>query len=153
MVVDELTFLKHSCAHYPIAITSYLKAIRQGIHSLRTHTIQSDGLLESLRVVLTTRVQDAHSLDHLSLWDASTVVTHRHSLVLNHLHLDALAGIHLELIDTVVDNLLEQHIDAVLCMAAIAQTTDVHTRTQTDVLHTCQGDDVGIIIIGFWGII
>ena len=32
-------------------------------------------------------------------------------------------------------------------MAAIAQATNVHTWSQTDVLHACQCDDISIIII------
>ena len=59
-------------------------------------------------------------------------------MVLGNIHLDALSEAHLELIDTVIDNLLQQYIYTVIALRAVAELTDVHTGTQAYVFHIAQ---------------
>ena len=68
------------------------------------------------------------------MWDATPVVTHPYAQVVLDVYLDALTGVHFKLVDRVVDDLLEQHVDAVLGQCTVAQATDVHARACADVL-------------------
>ena len=139
--------LKDSLAHLPFTIASHLKTAAQGIHGLHTHTVQTDRLLESLRVELSAGVQDANGVDELSLRDASSVVTNRHPKIILDGYLDTVASLHLELVDRVVEHLLQQHIDTVVGLGAVVKLSDIHTWTQTDMLQTRQGADVLVIIL------
>ena len=105
--------LKGCGSHLSVTEALHLKTGAQRIDSLQTHAVQSDTLLESLRVVLTTGIQHAHSLDEFSLRDTTTIIAHRHPQVILDIYLDALAGIHLKLIDRVVDHLFQQYIDTI----------------------------------------
>ena len=147
LVTGHLTFLEGSLAHHAIAITAYLEVTAQRIDGLHADTIQTHGLLKSLRVVLTTSIQHGYGLDHLSLWDASPIVSDRNTQVVVNSHLDTVARFHLEFIDGVVDNLFQQHVDTIFGQGAVAQTTDIHTRTSTYMLHITQMTDVLVIIL------
>ena len=59
-------------------------------------------------------------------------------MVVYDVNLDAFAKAHLELVDTVVDNLFEQYVYTVVALRTIAELTNVHTWTQTDVLYIAQ---------------
>ena len=62
---------------------------------------------------------------------------------------------HLELIDRVIYHLLEKHVDSILRQVTVTQTTDIHTRTGTHMLHIAQVPDivVGIFhrLLLLWG--
>ena len=47
---------------------------------------------------------------------------------------DPVACAHDELIDTVIDDLFHENIYSIIHMCAVAQTSDVHTGTQPDML-------------------
>ena len=117
----------------------------QRIHCLHTHTVQAYTLLEGLAIILTAGVEHAHCLHQLALRDAAAIVAHADALVVGDVNLDALAGMHLKLVDRVVDDLLEQHIDTVVVLRAVAQLTDIHTGTQAHVLHITQ---VAYVVVG-----
>ena len=135
------------CAHLALAIASHLEVRAQCVDGFHTDTVQADTLLESLRVVLTACIQHADGLDELSLRDAAAIVAHRHTQVVVDIDLDALAGIHLELVDGVVDDLLQQHINTVLGQRTVAQTTDIHTRARPDMLHVRQ---MAYVVVGIF---
>ena len=145
-VAQHLTTGKNRLAHLTLTIAVHLEASAQGIHSLHTHTIQTDRLLKGLGVILTTCVQHRYSLYQLTLRDASSVVANADTQVLIDVHLDAVACMHLKLVDRVVDHLFQQHVDTVLRQGAITQTADIHTRTGTHMLHITQMTDVLIVI-------
>ena len=52
-----------------------------------------------------------------------------------------------ELVDAVVHNLLEQHVDAVPGIGAVAKSSDVHSRTPADVFDTFQGPYVVVSVV------
>ena len=139
--------LKNGLAHLPVTIAAHLETAAQGIDGLDTHTVQTDRLLESLRVELSAGVQDADGVDEFSLGDASSIVTNRHPKIILDGHLNTVAGLHLELVDRIVEHLLQQHIDTVVGLGAVVKLSDIHTRTQTDMLQTRQGADVLVIIL------
>ena len=147
-VADEFSTFKDGFSHLSIAKRVHLEVRRERVDRLDADTIQTNRLLESLRVVLTASVQHADSLDHLALRNATTIVTNRDTKVVFNVDFDAVASLHLKLIDGVVDDLLQQHIDAILGKRAVAQSSDVHTRTQANMLCACQGFDVVVAIFG-----
>ena len=112
-IAGQFATLESRLAHLTITITMHLEMRTQRIHSLHTHTIQSDRLLESLRIKLSAGVQDTDGIDELTLRDASTIVAHRNAMIILNVHLNTVACLHLELVDRVVEHLFQQHIDAV----------------------------------------
>ena len=106
-VADQLASLESSLAHLSVAIAVHLEMGAQGVDGLHTDAVQSDTLLECLRVVLATRVQHADGLDHLALRDAASVVAYGDAQLVVDVDLNPVAGLHLELIDAVVDDLFQ----------------------------------------------
>ena len=106
-----------------------LEMLAQRIDGLHTDTIQADGLLEGLGVVLTTGIEHTDGLNHLTLRNATTIVSYADTEMILHRNLDAVAGIHLKFIDGVVDDLLQQHVDAVLGKRTVTQSSNIHART------------------------
>ena len=111
---NQFSTLEDGFAYLSFTIAAYLEMRAQGIDSLHTHTVQTDRLLESLGVELTTGVQNADTLDELALGDASAIVAHRDAEVVLYVDFDAIACPHLELIDGVVEYLFQQDVDTVL---------------------------------------
>ena len=147
LVADHFTTFEDGHTHLTITVATHLKVAAQRIDGLHADTIQTNRLLKGLGVVLTASVQHRDRLDHLSLGDATTIVAHRHPQVLIDRHLNTVTGLHLELIDGVVDDFLQQHIDTIFRQGAIAQATDIHTRTGTYMLHVTQMADILVIIL------
>ena len=145
MVAHEVAALKLKRSYHSVAIRPHLEMSAQCVDRLHTHTVQSDALLERLRVVLASGVEHRYSLDELTLGYAAAVVAHRNTQTVVDIDFDATTGIHLELVDRVVDNLLEQHVDAVLRQVAVAQTSDVHTGARTHMLHV---GEVAYVVVG-----
>jgi hypothetical protein len=119
----------------------------QGVHGLGTYTVQAHALLEGLAVVLGSRVDLAHHVDHLAQGHTTTVIADLHARALDgHVHLLAMA--HDEFVDAVVQHLLQQDVDAVVVTAPIAQLADVHTRPQPDMFLPIEGPDVLFAVVG-----
>ena len=118
---------------------------RKGVHGLETHTVKTHRLLVTLRVILTSGVQDAHGLHHRIKRNTSSEVPHCH-LLLAHPDLDLLAEACRELVDRVVHNLLQKHIDTVSRIITLSKSTDVHTRSEPDMLDTIKRLDVIVAV-------
>ena len=119
---------------------------RKGVHRLQTHTVQTHGLLIALRVILSARVEDADRLDHGIQRNASSEVPYG-NLLLCHGDLYLLSETCGELVDRVVHNLLEQHVDTVCRIVTLSKGSDVHTRSEPDMLDTFKGLDVVVCVI------
>ena len=139
--------LKDQRAHLALSVGAHLEACAQRIDRLDAHTVESHALLESLGVVFAARIEHAHGLDELALRDAAAIVAHADTQIVVDIHLDAVALFHLKLVDRVVYHLFQQHIDAVFGQRSVAQTTDIHTRTGTHVLHIRQVADIVLGIL------
>ena len=122
---------------------------RERVDRLLADAVEADGLLEGLGVVLGAGVDDRHALEDLAERDAAAVVAHAQGAV-GELDLDLPAAAHREFVDGVIDRLLEQHVDAVLGVAAVAEAADVHARAQPDVLGRGEGLDAGfgVVVVG-----
>ena len=141
----QVAALELERTHLAVAIRLHLEVCREGVHRLHTHAVQTHALLERLRVVLAAGVEHTDCLNELALRYATTIVAHRHTQTVVDVYLYALAGVHLELVDRVVDDLLQQHIDTVLGQLSVAQATDIHTWTCTHVLHV---GEVAYVVVG-----
>ena len=138
------TFLKLQMAHLSLAERLHLEMRAEGVHRLHTHSVQADTLLERLAVVLTTGIQHAHSLDKFTLRNTTTIVAHADPQMIFDINLQSGASPHLELIDRVIYHLFQEYVDSILRQVTITQTTNVHTRTSTYMLHITQVSDVVI---------
>ena len=136
------TFLKLQMAHLSLAERLHLEMRAEGVHRLHTHSVQAHTLLERLAIILTSGVQHAHRLNEFSLRNASAVVAHADTQMVFDVDFDAGTGVHLEFVDGVIHHLLQEHIDTILRQVTITQTTDVHTRTGSHMLHIAQMSDV-----------
>src|SRR5262249_37338892 len=63
------------------------------------------------------------------------------------LDLDLPARAHREFVDGVVDRLLQEDVDAILGVAAVAEAADIHARPQADVLERRKGLDARFGIV------
>ena len=106
---------------------------RKRIHCLDTYPIQTHRLMECLAIVLGTGVHLGRSCHQFRQRNTTSVVAHRHITFLD-VHFDNLTATHHEFVDTIVDNFLQQHIHTVFGLRSVAQTSDVHTGTQADML-------------------
>ena len=102
-IAHEFATFELGYSHHSIAKTAYLKVGTEGIDSLQTYTIKSHTFLECLTVILATRIQLAHGIYHLSLGNASTIVSHTHTKVVLNGNFNTVACSHLELINTIVN--------------------------------------------------
>ena len=134
-VAFEHTFLEDRAPNLAVAEGVGFKAVGQGVDGLQADTVQTDTLLESLGVIFATGVKHRHGVDQLAQGDAAPVVANGGALVVVDIYFDALSGVHLEFVDAVVNDLLEQHVDAVLCLAAVAQSANIHTGSGAHMLH------------------
>ncbi len=147
LVILEDALLKLQCTHLALAVTLHLEVGAEGIDGLHTDAVEAYALLECLRVVFAAGVEHRYGLNELALRNAAAVVANADAQVVGDVNLEPVAGLHLKLIDRVVDDLLEQHVDAVLGQRTVAQTADIHAGTRTDVLHIAQVANVVISIL------
>ncbi len=122
-------------AYLAFAVGAHLEVGAEGVDRLDTDAVESDTLLESLGVVLASGVEHRYGLDEFALGNAAAVVAYGDAQIVVDIDLDALAGVHLELVDGVVDDFLEQYVDAVLGQVAVTQSADIHAGSGAHVLH------------------
>ena len=145
-IADEFATFKGRLAHLSVTIAMHLEMTAQCIDGLDTDTVQSDRLLECFRVELTTGIENTYRLDEFALRDASAIVANGDTQIVFHIHLDTFASLHLKLIDRVVEHFFQQHVDTILSRGTVAESANIHTRAQTDMLQTCQGLYITLVI-------
>ena len=118
---------------------------REGVDGLVADPVEADRELEHVVVVLAAGVDLRHALDELAQGNPPAVVPDRH-LGPVAADLDALAVAHDVLIDGVVDDLLEHHVDAVGGVGAVADSADVHAGAEPDVLERIEGLDRLLVV-------
>src|SRR5690606_37850650 len=125
----ELPALERRELELAVADALHLERGREGVDRLRADAVQADRELEHVVVVLAAGVDLADALDDLAERDAAPVVADldRRAVAGD---LDLLARAHDELVDRIVDDLLEHHVDAVGRVRAVAEAADVHARPQ-----------------------
>ena len=144
--VDQLAEAELSIRAHSVPVCFYKEILRQRIHGLQTHAVQTHGLLVTLGVVLTSGVQHAYSLDYGIKRNTTSEVSYDRLLFI-HIDLNLLAESHGELIDGIVHYLLEQHIDTVSLIITVSESSNVHAGTLADMLHTLHRPDVVVCVI------
>ena len=149
--VYELPALEACGAHHAVAVTPDFKRVAERIHGLDTHTVEADYLLEGLGIVFCAGVHLRGYVDEFAQRDAAAVVAHGYGRFFErHAYLAPVA--HAVFVDCIVDYLLEEHVDAVVVIRAVAEFADIHARTQADVLAPIEGLDVVLDIFhGLFG--
>ncbi len=147
--VLELAALKAGPGALPVAVGADVEGFRQGVDGLGTDAVESDGLLEDLVVELAAGVEDAHGLDHGVQGNPAAEVAHGDVV-----HLDSdpdlLAEAHRELVDGVVHDLLQQDVNAVAGVVAVAQAADIHARAKAYVLYAFERAYVVVCVVATW---
>ena len=105
-IFDKDTLFEGSTACAVITESLHHEIGREGVDSLRTDTVQTDGLMESLIVVLTTGVDNRDSVDEFAQRNTTTVVAYGNLFAFNG-HLDNLTFLHAELVNGVIDCLFD----------------------------------------------
>ena len=142
VVLLQLSLLELDALRLPVAKGLRMILEREGVDGFLADAVEADGFLEGLAVVFRARVDDRDAVDQLAERDAAAVVAHaQHAFV--QLDLDLLAVAHREFVDAVVDRLLEQDVDAVLRVRAVAEAADIHAGAEPDVLERAEGLDGG----------
>ena len=122
----------------------------EGVDGLLADAVEADGFLEGLAVVFGAGVDDRDAVDELAQRDAAAVIAHPDGAA-GDLDLDLPAGAHREFVDGVVDGLLEEDVDAVLGMGAVAEAADIHAGADPDVLEGAEGLDAGFGVVASHG--
>ena len=118
---------------------------REHVHRLDAHAVQTHRLLEGRAAVLAAGVHLRDGRRERVERDAAAVVAHGDQLPLDR-DVDLASGAHDELVDRVVHHLLDEDVDAVVGLRAVAQLADVHARAQADMLAGREGDD-GVVAV------
>ena len=138
-------------ARFTVAVGPDFQKIGKGVDRLDAYAVEAHGFLEGVAVVLGSGVDFCGAVQQFSQGNAAAEVAHRDDVVLDR-DVDLAPGAHDELIDRVIDDLLDQHVDAVVGLRAVAQFADIHARTQADVLAPVEGLDVVLDIFhGLFG--
>ena len=115
------------------------------VNGLDADAVQADGLLEGRAAVLTTGVHLADGRRERLEGNAAAVVAHRNHVVGDR-NVDLTAGTHDELVHRVVHDLLDEDVNAVVGLGAVAQLADIHAGAQTDMLPRRKRND-GVVAV------
>lgn len=122
-----------------VAHAGYHALGAQGVYGFQANAVKTHRLLEILVVELAAGVDYGRHVNDFAQRDAASVIAHRHAACfLVEPDVYAFAGLHVELVNGVVYHLLEQHINAVVGMAAVAQLAYVHTGTKAYMLFVAE---------------
>ena len=130
-----------------VAVGGHVEIHGHGVDSLGAHTVHAHALLEVGIVKFTAGVELGGGIHHFVERNTAAKVPHRHGFILNG-DIDPAAVAHGEFIDGVVDDFLQEHIDAVSLAVSIAKSADIHAGTPPDVLVPFQGLDGVVVISG-----
>ena len=124
------------------------KATRKHIHRLHTDSVQSNRLDKSRGTVLSTGIHHRYGRSQTLQRNTTSVIANPDRLVLDR-DLDQLASSHDELIDRVVHHLFDQHINSIIGRRSIPQFTDIHPRSQSNMLPRTKGFDIVVRVIRY----
>ena len=122
-------------AHLGVAAVAHgagLETRGEGVDGLGADAVHADGELEDVVVELAARVHVGDAGLELAERDAAAVVAAGDDAAVER-DLHALAEARDEFVDRVVDDFLEEHVDAVVVVVAVAEAADVHAGPQSDV--------------------
>ena len=118
------------------------KEFAQGIDCLDAHPVEPDGLLESFTVILRARIDLGSAVHEFAQRNTPSIVAHLHPTLSVNLDADFPAVPHHEFIHRIVDDLLQQEVDAIVLHCAVTKLSDVHARAEANMLPPVEGLDV-----------
>ena len=119
----------------------------EGVDSLQTYAVEAYRLLEGRRIVFAAGVHFRRHIDERAQRYAAAVVAHRCRECVN-IDGNLPAEAHHIFVDGVVEYFLEQHIDAVVGIRAVAELADVHAGAPLYVFLPVEGLNVGFGVVG-----
>jgi len=105
---------------FPVAY--HLEFGRECVHCLRSDSVEAYGKLEYVIRVFSARIDFAHAVDDFTQGYPAAVIPHCYFASPSH-DLDRIALAHDKLVYAVVDHFLEKHVNAVLRMASVAESS------------------------------
>ena len=132
-LLDEVAARENGFGVFAVAVGADGELGRERVDGLGADAVEANRKLEDIVVVFGAGVDDGDALDDFAQRDAATVVADGDAVFI-YVDVDLLAVAHDEFVDGVVDDFLEQDIDAVVGVGAGAEATDVHAGAQADVL-------------------
>ena len=144
---DERALVEEGLGELALAEGAHLEGRRQGVDGLGADAVHADRELEDIVVELAAGVLPRDAVDDAAEGDAAAVVADGDlpgRVVDGDLDLAAVA--HDELVDGIIDDLLQEDVDAVLVLAAIARAADVHAGALADVVDIRQGLDMLFVV-------
>ena len=145
-VFDKFALMENSITGTIITERLYGEIGRKCIYGLCSHTVQTDGFLKGFIVIFTTGIDNRNSIHHLTQWNSTSVVTNRHLAAFDG-YINDFTLLHAELVDGVVDCFFNKNVYTIVSVTSVAKLTDIHTRTQTNMLETRQGDDITVVVL------
>ena len=137
-VADEDTFLENGFVHFPLSAASCDELGREGVDSLETDAVHSDGGGEDGSVIFSACVEFGDGFHEFAERNASPVVTDFGTEIFVDVDFDAFAKPFVELVNAVVDAFLQQDVNAVFGVGTVAQASDVHAGAGADVFRVFQ---------------
>jgi len=123
----------------------------EGVDGFDTNAVEADRFLECFGIVLGAGIDLGGAVHDFAQRDAAAVIAHAHRRVVER-DFDGLAIAHDKLVNRVVDDLLEEDVNAIVMGAAVAQFADVHAWPLPDVLLPIQRADMLFRIIRYHSI-
>ena len=131
-----------------VADRAHEKEFREGVDRLRADAVEADGEFEDIVIIFAAGVHHRNTFDHFVERNAAAVVPDGDTAFLNG-QFDSPAVAHDELVDAVVDDLLDEDVDAVVGVRTIAHAPDVHTGPEPDVFQRRKGlDRTAVVLYG-----
>ena len=139
LILDSLSLTATECGDG--------KRSGKGVGGFDTDTVKADRLLERRRVILTAGVHLGRHIANLVQRNTATVVAYLNLPFFTDIDIYLLAAAHGKLIDRVIEHLFQNDIYTVIGMSAVAQLTDIHTRTLADMLFPIKRLDIVVNIV------
>ena len=150
-VFDEFAAGEAGAGEEAVAVGLDEEGGREGVDGLGADAVEADGELEDVVVVFGAGVDAGDAFDDLAEGDAAAEVADSDLVVLDG-DFDALAEAHDEFVYGVVDDFLEEDVDAVVVLGAVADAADVHAGALADVFQGGERLDFAfVVVVGRFG--
>ena len=105
------------------------KTLGKSVHGFYTDTVQSHGFLESLRIILGTRVHLRCHVNQFTQRNSSSEIPYRNCPFL-YLDNNLAPRSHRELVNTIIHHLFNQYVYSIVHCRSVPQFSDIHTGAQ-----------------------
>ena len=144
--LDQHPAFEFSRFFAPFPIGSNFKIMAQGIHGFRTYAIQSNTFLEGFAIVFCSGIDLTHHIHHFTQGNTPSIIPNGYCFSGND-YINMFTITHGMFINTIINHFFQQHINAIVCAAAITKFTDIHTGPEPDMLAPVEAPDAGFVII------